>query len=80
MSKQFLFFYLMKKNVEKIGKVVTSHVDYWKGCNLAGYTGGPFADRSDGLILFETADREEATEIVERDPFIVHNLIEGCCG
>ena len=35
-----------------------------------------FADRSGGLITFETKDIEEATRIVAGDPFVSENLIE----
>ncbi len=34
MKKQFVVFYFMKKEPEKIQKVVPSHVEYWKKRNL----------------------------------------------
>ncbi|HZD23023.1 MAG TPA: YciI family protein [Acidimicrobiia bacterium] len=33
------------------------------------YLGGPFADRSGGLIAFDAASSAEAERLVEDDPF-----------
>jgi uncharacterized protein YciI len=76
MKKQFAFFYFMKKEIEEIRLVVPSHIKYWEKCNLKKYSGGPFSDRSGGLITFEAENREEATTIIMNDPFILKNLIE----
>ncbi len=75
MKKQFVVFYFMKKELEKIQKVVPSHVEYWKKRNLTKYRGGPFSDRSGGLITFEAENIEEATKIIMNDPFVLENLI-----
>ncbi len=40
------------------------------------YSGGPFSDRSGGLILFEAENMEAATELAMNDPFIVREAIE----
>lgn len=37
--------------------------------------GGPFADRSGGLISFAASSIEDATEIILRDPFMLEDLI-----
>lgn len=76
MSKRFLYFYFNKRAPEKIPQVVPLHVDYWKKQGLDGYMGGPFSDRSGGLITFESDSFEEATEIVLNDPFVLEDLIE----
>ena len=34
---------------------------------------GPFADHSGGLIIYKTESLEEAKEIAENDPVIIHN-------
>ncbi len=75
MKKQFVVFYFMKKEPEKIQKVVPLHVEYWKKRNLKKYKGGPFSDRSGGLITFEAENIEEATKIIMNDPFVLENLI-----
>jgi uncharacterized protein YciI len=38
--------------------------------------GGPFADRSGGLITFEAESTEEATRIIMNDPFVSEDLLE----
>jgi hypothetical protein len=38
--------------------------------------GGPFADRSGGLITFEGASVEEAERLVSDDPFVREDLLE----
>ncbi len=76
MGKRFVYFYFMKKEPDKIQSVVPLHVEYWKKCALSGYMGGPFADRSGGLITFETENIEEATRIIMNDPFVSEDLLE----
>ena len=76
MGRRFVYFYLMKGESEKIGPVVPAHIEYWIGSGLPGYTGGPFADRSGGLVMFEAPTLEEATEIAGRDPFVAQDVVE----
>ena len=76
MGKRFAFFYFMKKEPEKIRAVVPSHIEYWKSCSLQGYEGGPFADRTGGLIAFETENMDEAAKIIMNDPFVLQGLFE----
>jgi uncharacterized protein YciI len=38
--------------------------------------GGPFADRTGGLISFEASSLPEATALIEQDPFVREDLIE----
>ena len=76
MGKRFAFFYFMKNEPDKIRSVVPAHIAYWKGCNQKQYSGGPFSDRSGGLITFEAESMERATGIVMGDPFVTENLIE----
>lgn len=76
MTKLFVFFYLMRNDVPGIREAVPEHVAYWQGARLDGYRGGPFADRSGGLITFRAADLEQASAIVERDPFVSRGLLQ----
>jgi uncharacterized protein YciI len=73
---QFVFLYFMKPLQETVREIVPLHVQYWKTRELNRYSGGPFADRSGGLISFETTDLARATELVDADPFVIHGLIE----
>lgn len=73
--KRFVYFYFNRDEPEKIRQVVPAHVQYWKTANLKGYMGGPFADRTGGLISFVANSISEATRVVEQDPFILQELI-----
>lgn len=66
----------MKNAPDKIREVVPAHIEYWRKCNLEGYMGGPFADRSGGLITFLSTNLEDAKRIIMNDPFVSENLIE----
>lgn len=72
----FLYFYFNRNKPEKIRQVVPAHVQYWKAANLNGYMGGPFADRTGGLISFVASSLEEATAIIQQDPFVLNDLID----
>ncbi len=76
MPKRFVYFYFMKNEPDRIQEIVLSHINYWKTSKLESYLGGPFADRTGGLISFESSSLEKTTEIVEKDPFVSHDLIE----
>ena len=76
MAKRYAYFYFMKREPTQIQATVPAHVTYWKERNLEGYQGGPFADRSGGLIIFEAEHMEEATGAVADDPFVLENLLE----
>lgn len=76
MLKQFVFFYQMKNNPEKIRNIIPEHIRYWKDSKPINYSGGPFSDRSGGLILFEAENMETATKLVMNDPFVVQDIIE----
>jgi uncharacterized protein YciI len=76
MLKQFVFFYLMTNNPEKIRNIVPEHIRYWKDSKPINYSGGPFSDRSGGLILFEAENMETATNLAMNDTFVVQDIIE----
>lgn len=74
-ERRFVYFYFNRNEPEKIRRVVPVHVGYWKSASVKGYTGGPFGDRTGGLISFVAPSLQEATEIILQDPFIVEDLI-----
>jgi uncharacterized protein YciI len=76
MSKQYAYFYFMKNEPERIGEIISDHVKYWEDSKVENYSGGPFGDRSGGLILFEAEDIERATSLAFNDPFVSHDVIE----
>ncbi|HZD56917.1 MAG TPA: YciI family protein, partial [Anaerolineales bacterium] len=61
---------------ERILQIVPAHVEYWRKANVKGYMGGPFGDRTGGLISFAAPSLQHATEIILRDPFILEDLNE----
>ena len=73
---RFVYFYFNRSAPDRIGPAVPAHVQYWHSANLSEYRGGPFADRTGGLITFEAPDLATATEIIDRDPFVLADLIE----
>jgi uncharacterized protein YciI len=75
-DRRFLYFYFNRDDPEKIRHIVPAHVEYWQSTSIKGYTGGPFADRTGGLISFVASSLEDAEEIIRRDPFVLRDLIE----
>lgn len=73
--KTFVYFYLNYGAPAEIGASVPLHVAYWRVAAVANYRGGPFADRSGGLILFAAADLQKATDIMLQDPFVLRGLV-----
>lgn len=74
-DRRFIYFYFNRNEPEKIRQVVPAHVQYWKTANLKRFIGGPFADRTGGLISFTASSLEEATAIIQQDPFNLQDLI-----
>lgn len=72
---RFLYFYLMRDARDAIRAVVPAHVDYWQSRQLEDYLGGPFTDRSGGLITFAAENLEHAQQTVQHDPFVQQQLI-----
>jgi hypothetical protein len=56
--------------------VAPQHAAYRQGLNLPAYLGGPFADRSGGLITFEGESTESAERLVADDPFVRLGLLQ----
>ena len=75
-DRRFLYFYFNRDEPERIGQIVPAHIQYWKAANLQGYMGGPFSDRTGGLISFLVSSLDKAAEIIRQDPFILEDLIE----
>ena len=70
--KRFAFMYFMRDSPNKIREVVPYHIDYWNQNRTEGYVGGPFVDRTGGLISFKAAGLAEAAALVEADPFTIY--------
>lgn len=73
---RFLYFYLMKEAPDRVREVAPQHAAYWRDLGLSAYLGGPFADRSGGLITFEAESSADAEALVAGDPFVGEGLLE----
>jgi uncharacterized membrane protein len=67
MSVRFAYFYFMTDDRRRVQSVAPQHAAHWRGLNLLDYSGGPFADRTGGLITFvaDELTSAEAAELVE---------------
>ena len=57
------------------GKLSSQTKPSQKNLDLVDYKGGPFIDRSGGLITFSSDDLEQANKIVSGDPFVKWHVI-----
>ena len=60
----------MRDAPSHVEAIASEHAAYWKRLGLRGFRGGPFADRSGGLITFEALSDDEAERLVAGDPFV----------
>ena len=72
----YAFFYFMKNQSEAIGETVPGHIAYWKDDNYRKIQGGPFADRSGGMVVFQAESLDSATLIANSDPFVKEDLLD----
>lgn len=72
---RFLYIYFMRRDPDRVRATALTHAEYWRGLSLRDYLGGPFADRSGGLITFAAASVEEAARLVADDPFLRDGLV-----
>ncbi|HSJ45558.1 MAG TPA: YciI family protein, partial [Euzebyales bacterium] len=61
---------------DRVRRVAPDHAAYWRELHLDGYQGGPFADRSGGLIIFAAESAEYADQLVGGDPFVREELLK----
>ena len=68
MSFRFAYLYFMRDDPDRIRATVASHVSHWQQQDLPAYLGGPFEDRTGGLITFQAEDLKQARHAVGTDP------------
>jgi YCII-related domain len=73
---RFAYFYLMKADPDRVRVVAPRHASYWRELRLAHYLGGPFEDRTGGLITFDADEAAQAQRVVRGDPFVLEGLVE----
>jgi hypothetical protein len=72
---RFVYCYWMTEDPGEIQRTAAEHAAYWLRLGLPEYVGGPFGDRSGGLITFEAPAKERADQLVSDDPFQRAGLI-----
>jgi uncharacterized protein YciI len=65
----------MSGDADRVSVTVPRHAAHWKGLGLDDYLGGPFEDRTGGLITFRAPNATEAQQAVETNPFVLEGLI-----
>jgi uncharacterized protein YciI len=73
---RFLYFYLMTSESNRVQATAPKHAGYWQQLGLPDYLGGPFVDRSGGLITFSAGSSADAEQFVADDPFVREGLVE----
>lgn len=76
MSPRYAYVYFMRDDRDRVRVTVPRHVSHWQELQLPAYFGGPFADRTGGLITFEAEDDQQAKRAVDVDPFVQEGLLE----
>jgi hypothetical protein len=71
-----LYLYWMKDDPDRVRTIAPEHASYWRELGLPEYLGGPFDDRSGGLITFEVDSLEQAGGIIAADPFVREELLK----
>jgi hypothetical protein len=74
MRPRFAYFYFMSGDPGRVRATAPRHVARWRGLGPNDYPGGPFGDRTGGLITSSAGDVMEAQRAVETDPFVVEGL------
>jgi len=69
------YLYFMKDEAPHVREVAPHHARYWSETGSAE-RGGPFSDRSGGLIIIDAADEGAAGQMVANDPFQRAALLE----
>lgn len=72
---RYAYFYLMRNDPERVRLVAPRHVSHWQRLGFAHYLGGPFEDRTGGLITFDANDSAAEGAVLE-DPFVREDLVE----
>ena len=73
---RFAYGYVMANEPDRVRAVAPRHAAYWRAAALDDYVGGPFSDRSGGLITFDAESLEQAEHLASQDPFRRENVID----
>jgi uncharacterized protein len=73
---RFLYFYLMREAPDRVRAAAPKHALLLAAVAAGRLPGGPFADRSGGLITFQAETAAAAQALVANDPFLREQLLE----
>jgi uncharacterized protein YciI len=73
---RYAYFYFMRDDAERVRDTAPHHAAHWRDLALNDYAGGPFQDRSGGLITFSDESEAHAENAVATDPFVTAGLLE----
>ena len=76
MEKFFVFCYFMDFEPARLKTLIPAQIEYWQKNAPANLTGGPFKDRSGGMLSFSATDLDTAMEICKGDPFVKDGLVK----
>ncbi len=74
--KLYSFIYFLDEDIEKTKKSLGRHITYWKSRKFDYFKNGPFADKTDGLIIFSSGSYKQAQETVAGDPLLTGEAIK----
>ena len=60
----------------RLKTVIPAQIKYWEEHAAVNFTGGPFKDRSGGMISFTAADLAAAENICKGDPFVKEGMVK----
>lgn len=75
MTARYAYFYFMRDEADRVRATAPQHVAHWRELGLTDYVGGPFEDRSGGLITFRVESETQADSAVATDPFVTTGLL-----
>ena len=73
---RFAYGYVMADKTERVREIAPVHAAYWKAASLDHYLGGPFSDRTGGLITFDIETQDLAEQLASGDPFRRAGLLD----
>lgn len=76
MERIFVFCYFMKFDPKALRTRIPAQIAYWEKYAPENFSGGPFNDRSGGMITFSAPDQEAAESICRDDPFVTEGLVD----
>lgn len=59
----------------KDAEILEEHIEYLNKHIASGkiFVKGPFTDKSGGIVVFDVETMEEAKELMDNDPIVIHN-------